>query len=340
MARSVTVLVLAFLMLALPAGPLRADEVYLKNGDRLSGKIVSLGEQKLMLETEFAGKLAIDWAHVDRISTEEPLTVVLENGAILRGIVKSSDVSGRLVMARESTAEPEPVELAQVKAINPPEEPAVKLNGRVNVGLNKASGNTDTEYGHADAELILRTASHRVTLGGDYNRASEDNRKTVDNAAGRMKHDYFLTRQIYWYLNGLLERDDLKDINLRTTAGPGLGYQIFEGELMNLSVEAGPSYVYTNYNHGGSDDSVSGRWAVKFDRFFFEKLFQYYFTNEGYISASDAEDVFMFTRTGLRFPVHGGFLLNVGWEWDWDNTPAADADKSDYRYILSIGYGF
>ncbi len=340
MARSVTAFILAFLSLALPAGSLRADEVYLKNGNRLSGKIVSLGEQKLMLETEFAGRLAIDWAHVDRISTDEPLTIVLENGAILRGIVKPSDTPGRLELGRESTAEPEPVELAHVKAINPPEEPAVKLNGRINLGLSKTSGNTDLENTHADAEIVARTVNHRLTLGGAYNRASEDNHKTVDNAAGRLKHDYFLTRQIYWYLNGLLERDELKDINLRATAGPGLGYQIFEGEFMNLAFEAGPSYVYTDYNHGGKDDSVSGRWAVKFDRFFFEKLFQYYFTNEGYISASDSSDVFMFTRTGLRFPMHGGLSLNVGWEWDWDNTPAADADKSDYRYILSIGYGF
>ena len=36
----------------------------------------------------------------------------------------------------------------------------------------------------------------------------------------------------------------------------------------------------------------------------------------------------------------GGLSLNAGFEWDWDNTPAEDADKSDYRYILSIGYGF
>ncbi|MGE5257047.1 MAG: YdiY family protein [Hyphomicrobiales bacterium] len=340
MAKPMTAFILAILLLALPAGALRADEVYLKNHDRLSGKIVSLGEQKLLLETEFAGKLAIDWARVDRISTEEPLIIVLENGAILKGIVKPSGVPGRLELARESAAGPEPLELAQVKAINPPEEPAVKLNGRINVGFNKASGNTDTENLHADAEIVARTVNHRLTLGGDYNRASEDNHKTVDNAAGRLKHDYFLTRKIYWYLNGLLERDELKDISLRTTAGPGLGYQIFEGELMNLAVEAGPSYVYTNYNHGGSDDSLSARWAVRFDRFFFEKLFQYYFSNEGYISASDTKDVFMFTRTGLRFPVHGGLFLNAGWEWDWDNTPADHADKSDYRYILSIGYGF
>ena len=79
---------------------------------------------------------------------------------------------------------------------------------------------------------------------------------------------------------------------------------------------------------------------MKFDRFFFEKVVQYYFTNEGYISASDTSDVFMFTSTGLRFPLRSGLTVNAGFEWDWDNAPAEGTDKSDYRYILSIGYGF
>ena len=68
-----------------------------------------------------------------------------------------------------------------------------------------------------------------MTLGGAYNRASEDNHKTEDNAMGRLKHDYFLTRELYWYLNGMVERDEFKEISLpRTTLGPGFGYQVFE----------------------------------------------------------------------------------------------------------------
>ena len=89
------------------------------------------------------------------------------------------------------------IELSRVTAINPPDEPPIKFNGRINVGLNKASGNTDLENAHVDAEFLARTLSHRVTLGGAYNRASEDNRKTEDNAMGRLKHDYFLTRELY-----------------------------------------------------------------------------------------------------------------------------------------------
>jgi putative salt-induced outer membrane protein YdiY len=331
---------LATLVLLFGGATALADEIYLKNGNHLSGKLVFMKEGKLILETAFAGKLTVDWNQVERVVTEEAATFVLNDGSTAQGRLKPSESGDRMELSLDSVSVPRIVEPADIQAINPPVEPPIKFSGKINVGLNKASGNTDTENAHADAELIARAKKNRLTLGGTYNRASEDNSKTEDNATGYLKHDYFLTKKFYWYLNGMLERDKFKDINLRTTVGPGLGYQFFEGELMNLSVEAGPSYVNTDYDNADDEDSISGRWAVKFDRFFFEKLFQYYFSNEGYVSTSDTSDVFMFTKTGLRFPLRAGLFFNLGWEWDWDNTPAEDAEKSDYRYILSLGYGF
>jgi putative salt-induced outer membrane protein YdiY len=322
------------------AATARADEVYLKNGNHLSGKIGTVVDGKLELETDFAGKLMIDWGQVERISTDQLLTVVLNDGSKLTGTLRRSTAAGSMELATSALADPARIEYANVKALNPPLEPAVKLSGRVNVGLNKTSGNTDSESAHADAEIVARSEKQRFTVGGTYNREEDDNRKTADNATGYMKHDYFLTKQIYWYVNGMLETDEFKDINLRTTVGTGLGYQIFESEAMNLSVEAGPSYVNTDYDKEDDEDFAAGHWAIRFDRFFFEKLFQYYFSNEGFISASDTNDVFMFTKTGLRFPLRSGFSVNAGFEWDWDNQPAEDTDESDYRYILSLGYGF
>lgn len=321
MGRSVKEWGAAGLVLLLLAAGAAADEVHLKNGNRLSGTIIGLSEGKLVLETDFAGRLSIDWSRVERIESESPIEVVLADGTSLKDTAALLD-------------------LTQVAAINPPVEPAVRFSGRINVGFNKASGNTDTETAHADAELTARSTNHRVSTGAAFTRASKDNRKTEENMLGRLKHDYFLTPKLYFYTAGLAERDEFKDISFRGTLGPGLGYQFFEGELMNLAVEAGPSYVYTNFDSGTSEDSAAGRWAVRFDRFFFEKLFQYYFTNEGFASASDAGDVFMFTRTGLRFPIRYGFSLNAGFEWDWDNEPAEEASKSDYRSVLSLGYGF
>jgi len=38
-----------------------AGQVYLKNGNHLSDTIISMNAGKLVLETDFAGKLTIDW---------------------------------------------------------------------------------------------------------------------------------------------------------------------------------------------------------------------------------------------------------------------------------------
>ena len=146
--------------------PVLADEVYLKNGNHMSGTIISMSEGKLILETDFAGRLTIDWASVERLSTDAPLTVVLEEqGATLRGTPRPSAVANQLVLNEGSIQDPLMIELSRVKAINPPDERPILLNGRINVGLNKASGNTDLENAHVDAEFIARTVSHRVFFG-------------------------------------------------------------------------------------------------------------------------------------------------------------------------------
>ena len=334
--------VIVFTMVALCVlmiGAVMADEINLKNGDRLSGKIVTMGDGNLVLETSFADKITIEWDEVAGFKTDSAIDLVLTDGTAFKGIPLTSE-EGTLTLKLDSIAEPVVFALNQVKSINPPEEPPVNLSGQVNVGFNKSTGNTDNEKIRIDGEIVARTKKNRYTAGGQYNRAEDDGDKTEDNALGYLKYDHFLTEKLYFYANGLFERDKFKDINLRTTLGPGIGYQVFESEEMNLSFEAGPSYVNTDYEDQDDDDNISGRWAMKFDRYFFDKLFQYYLNNEGYVSLSDAEDVFMFTRTGLRFPVRAGIFLNAGWEWDWDNTPSPDSDRSDYRYILSLGYGF
>ncbi len=76
-----------------------ADEVFLKNGNHLSGTIISMGEGKLILETDFAGRLTIGWASVERLSTDAPLTVVLdEQGTTLKGTPRPSAAPNQLVL--------------------------------------------------------------------------------------------------------------------------------------------------------------------------------------------------------------------------------------------------
>ena len=59
-----TNLTLFFIMLTvgfLMAGNSLADEIRLKNGDKLTGQVVRMEEEKLVLKTTYAGEIAIAW---------------------------------------------------------------------------------------------------------------------------------------------------------------------------------------------------------------------------------------------------------------------------------------
>ncbi|MBA2379945.1 MAG: hypothetical protein H0V76_10280, partial [Blastocatellia bacterium] len=45
------------------------EELTLKNGDRLSGKIISRTDQAVVLETAYAGKITIAASHIEKIGT-------------------------------------------------------------------------------------------------------------------------------------------------------------------------------------------------------------------------------------------------------------------------------
>ena len=58
------------LAIAAASTPSLADTVWMKNGDRLSGKIKVFDGGKLMLETEYGGSIPLDWAKVATLESD------------------------------------------------------------------------------------------------------------------------------------------------------------------------------------------------------------------------------------------------------------------------------
>ena len=58
---------LLFIAVLLNSNQAVADEVYLKNGDRITGKLVRMGGSKLEMETAYAGIISIEWNQVSRL---------------------------------------------------------------------------------------------------------------------------------------------------------------------------------------------------------------------------------------------------------------------------------
>jgi hypothetical protein len=75
---------MALLVAVLLLGYAHADEVIMKNGDRLQGKIVSMESGKLVFETAYAGKVTIAWDQVARLTSEDILEISLPDEETLK----------------------------------------------------------------------------------------------------------------------------------------------------------------------------------------------------------------------------------------------------------------
>ena len=90
------------LALVLLAGAARADQITLKNGDRLSGKIVSGDGKMLLLKSEFAGDVTIQWDAITAIESTDNINITLKDGTRLSGKVTTQD--GKFVVAGAAPA--------------------------------------------------------------------------------------------------------------------------------------------------------------------------------------------------------------------------------------------
>ena len=68
-----------------------ADEVYLKNGDHLTGTVKATKDKKLIVETSYSGEIGIALADIQRVVTDKPVSVTLDDESKVTGILSSPD---------------------------------------------------------------------------------------------------------------------------------------------------------------------------------------------------------------------------------------------------------
>src|SRR6185369_107933 len=70
---------------------LLADQIVLRNGDRLTGTIVKSDGKDLVIKTEFAGEVTVQFSAIQQMNSSEPLHVESKEGQAVMGIVKTTD---------------------------------------------------------------------------------------------------------------------------------------------------------------------------------------------------------------------------------------------------------
>ncbi|MBN1830772.1 MAG: DUF481 domain-containing protein [Deltaproteobacteria bacterium] len=327
-------------LIVLLSGISAADEVHLKNGDRLTGEVKSLEEDRLVLGTSYAGEITITWSEVAALRTDKPIKVILTDESVMEGISRQGEEE-EMNLLTETIEGGVSFHLADVKSINPkPPEPAVKISARANVGIDVKKGNTDTETYHFDGSFVARTEKNRYRATFETNNEKSSDVDTADNWLGSINYDHFLSDKWFLYGNASFESDQFKDLNLRSVLGVGSGYQFIETPLTKFSGEVGFSYANEDYELDEDDSYPAGRLAFIIEKPLFDERVMFFHSDEALFNLEDADDITIRTQTGFRFPFYRRFNMTLQYNWNWDKMPAAGQEKTDERYLVTLGYEF
>ncbi|MDY6838448.1 MAG: DUF481 domain-containing protein [Thermodesulfobacteriota bacterium] len=315
--------------------PAVADEVRLANGSRLIGEIVNMEQEVLHFKATFAGEIKIAWAEVVRLHSDQDHTYVLMSQEVFTGQATCPS-NGNIQIVDERIGKLPELSLGDVTVINP--SPAMSYKGSMTAGGSMNTGNTDSKAGNASAKFQARSKRHRFSLGAKHNYAEDDDELTARKTTGSLKYDFFLTQKLYIYAHSLFERDDMQDINLRSTMGPGLGYQFLDSERASLFAEAGVSYFNEDYDEGEDQQYTSGRWSVGFDYELLPERVKFFHFHEGYYSLEESGSYYLRSEQGFRFLLIGNLFANIEVDYDYNNKPLAEKEKSDTTYIFGLAY--
>ena len=126
-----------FFLFFILSGYAHADEVWLTNGDRLTGKIVEIKEGILTLETSYSEPVKLKFEAVQKMSSSEPVEVHLTDGEIIKGKITTDD-EGQVEVAAGPDRQAVTVALGTITALNPPPKEPATWKGNVTPGRQPA----------------------------------------------------------------------------------------------------------------------------------------------------------------------------------------------------------
>lgn len=334
-------LILACAALAAACAAARADEIVFKNGDRLSGKLLSADGGKLVIETTVAGKVTVDLSNVKTFSTDGPVELRLKDGSTIKDSIAAGEADGQVATAGSGNVAAQPLPIANIAKINPQE----KWTGSIVAGALITRGNSDTDNVNVSVDAVRRREDDRMTASAGYlfgrqeDPSTGDDSTTVDNWFLLGKYDYFLSEKLYLYGLARIERDRIADLDLRVSPSVGVGYQWVERPDFNFSTEAGLGWVYEDFETGDSEDHFAARFAYHVDKQLNDKVSVFH--NLEYLpSLEDISDFNLNTDAGIKASMTDRMFTQFKIEWRHDAEPAPGAEKNDLRYILGVGWQF
>ena len=262
----------ALLCLLLVCAAARADQITLKNGDRITGTIIKSDGKTLVFRSDLVGQVSVALDNVQQIISDKQVFVELNDGRTITGTLTTNADQTEIRTAGNAVT----VSRSSIKVVRSQAEQQIyesSLNpgwfehwtGGADLGIALTKGNSDTTNIALGLGISRETLHDKTTLYGAsvYSRERTSGvSRTVANTVrfgGRYDHD--LNRKVFAYGFTDLERNGQQELNLRWVLGGGIGYHLIRNERTNLDLLGGLA-MNREYFKGLDNDRTSAEAQV------------------------------------------------------------------------------
>jgi putative salt-induced outer membrane protein YdiY len=238
-----------------------ADQITLKNGDRLTGTVVKGDGKALVLHTEAAGDVTLRFSAIQDIKTEQALHVTLKGGKTAVGPVTTAE--GKIEVATRTAgtveASKEDITLirndAEQKAYEKTLHPGIMQSwtGGANVGFSVARGNAQTENLALAFNAARSTTNDKITLYASSISTKNDlaTPSTVANLeTGGLRYDRNVNPRLFVFGAADFMANALQYLDLRGVYSGGIGFHAVKSDTTTLNILGGVNYTHETYSNG------------------------------------------------------------------------------------------
>lgn len=325
---------LAAILFAVP-GAARADQIIMKNGDVISGKVLKVDGKEVTIKPAYTGKFAVKRNAVASITTDGPLEVELADGRMVTAQFAGEEDGAQVLVVEEH---PGPVDVTEVYRAAPPQKfYARESHAEGMFTINE--GNTDSKSAIINFDTRLRLGDHRQ-YAKLIARRDESNNETTKRQT-RISYDYDWLFRRNWYLGATAdyERDPIRDLSHRFTFGALLGHDFWNTGNSFLTIKAGAGYTDENLAEATRDGMV-GLWELDFRHKFKKSNLELVHDHDMTYQHYGDNNMIIRSTTGLRLDVLWKIYATASYRFNYETEPAPGRFSKDSTLAFGLGAKF
>lgn len=316
-----------------------ADNVYLKNGDIISGNIIIIDSNSTLITTEYAGQLRIELDKIKSFNIDEPAIIKNEHFSAWQkvdSIKKSKD--GEVILINSDNSQPISIthNLVLSKKLEGEMPKNSKITGALNAGGAYNKGASKSEKYSLDGNMQIVQGEWRQSFNTAMIRNKDDKKVSSYYYNLGYQLDYFISPSFFWRGSLAYQHDWIEEIKSKGGMGTGPGWQVWNDELSSLSFTGLLSYQQLKYRDNNDEKYMEGSLSWDYNQYLFAKTMSVY--TKGRIGRGFNNDVSLDLNMRIGMIYYLTDSLNLNTNIIREKINANKGDSNNTNYTIGVGY--